>query len=123
VKILIIGNGFDLAHGLPTKYTDFLETTKRFLEFHQSPLLETPAAKRLSDALSQKKMYAEFCEKTKGNIWLDYLSARHKLNLLKGNNWIDFEDEIQSVVSLFEGQRYDKIRIKQDPAEPFLSCQ
>lgn len=25
MNILIIGNGFDLAHGLPTKYTDFLE--------------------------------------------------------------------------------------------------
>ena len=25
MKILIIGNGFDLAHGLPTKYTDFLK--------------------------------------------------------------------------------------------------
>ena len=25
MKILIIGNGFDLAHGLPTKYTDFLQ--------------------------------------------------------------------------------------------------
>lgn len=24
-KILILGNGFDLAHGLPTKYSDFLE--------------------------------------------------------------------------------------------------
>ena len=25
MNILVIGNGFDLAHGLPTKYTDFLE--------------------------------------------------------------------------------------------------
>ena len=25
MDILIIGNGFDLAHGLPTKYTDFLK--------------------------------------------------------------------------------------------------
>ena len=25
MKILVIGNGFDLAHGLPTKYTDFME--------------------------------------------------------------------------------------------------
>jgi len=24
-KILILGNGFDLAHKLPTKYSDFLE--------------------------------------------------------------------------------------------------
>lgn len=25
MNILVIGNGFDLAHGLPTKYTDFLK--------------------------------------------------------------------------------------------------
>lgn len=25
MKILMIGNGFDLEHGLPTKYTDFLD--------------------------------------------------------------------------------------------------
>jgi len=25
MNILVIGNGFDLAHGLPTKYKDFLE--------------------------------------------------------------------------------------------------
>lgn len=28
MNILIIGNGFDLAHGLPTKYTDFLDFCK-----------------------------------------------------------------------------------------------
>ena len=29
MKILIIGNGFDLAHGLPTRYLDFLEFAQR----------------------------------------------------------------------------------------------
>ena len=28
MNILVIGNGFDLAHGLPTKYGDFLEFVK-----------------------------------------------------------------------------------------------
>ena len=28
MNILIIGNGFDLAHGLSTKYNDFLEFIK-----------------------------------------------------------------------------------------------
>ena len=28
MNILVIGNGFDLAHGLPTKYGDFLEFIK-----------------------------------------------------------------------------------------------
>ena len=25
MNILVIGNGFDIAHGLPTQYSDFLE--------------------------------------------------------------------------------------------------
>ncbi len=28
MNILLIGNGFDLAHHLPTKYSDFLEFVK-----------------------------------------------------------------------------------------------
>ena len=30
-RILILGNGFDLAHGLPTHYSDFLEFAKRLM--------------------------------------------------------------------------------------------
>ena len=33
MNILLIGNGFDLEHGLPTKYSDFLEFCKIVLEF------------------------------------------------------------------------------------------
>ncbi len=32
--ILIIGNGFDLAHGLPTRYTDFLEFANRAMRIY-----------------------------------------------------------------------------------------
>lgn len=28
MNILVIGNGFDLAHGLPTKYYDFIKFVK-----------------------------------------------------------------------------------------------
>ena len=28
MNIIVIGNGFDIAHNLPTKYTDFLEFVK-----------------------------------------------------------------------------------------------
>lgn len=41
-KILIIGNGFDLAHGLPTSYADFLDFAERFN--HIYTYLDTPAA-------------------------------------------------------------------------------
>ena len=30
VNILVTGNGFDIHHGMKTKYTDFLEFTKDY---------------------------------------------------------------------------------------------
>ncbi len=35
MNILVIGNGFDLAHGLPTKYTDFLKFTELFVNCYE----------------------------------------------------------------------------------------
>jgi hypothetical protein len=32
MDLLIIGNGFDLAHGLPTRYTDFLRYCREYNE-------------------------------------------------------------------------------------------
>lgn len=31
MNILVIGNGFDIAHGLPTKYGDFLNYVQAFV--------------------------------------------------------------------------------------------
>ena len=36
MNILVIGNGFDLAHGLPTTYKDFLAFTDEFIKFEKS---------------------------------------------------------------------------------------
>lgn len=33
MNILVVGNGFDLAHDLPTSYKDFLYFTDAFIEF------------------------------------------------------------------------------------------
>lgn len=35
MNILVIGNGFDLAHGLPTRYTDFLKFTELFVNCYE----------------------------------------------------------------------------------------
>ena len=37
MNILLIGNGFDLEHGLPTKYSDFLEFCKRLEPIYAFP--------------------------------------------------------------------------------------
>ena len=101
MKILIIGNGFDVAHGLPTKYTDFLDGTREFLAYHEGGLLHTPFVGSFADALNQKGMYDEFCM-IKDNAWLNYLLNRYDEKKLQSDNWIDFENEIKSVVSEYE---------------------
>ena len=35
MNILVIGNGFDLAHGLPTAYTDFLGFCRMIREVYK----------------------------------------------------------------------------------------
>jgi hypothetical protein len=48
MKILMIGNGFDLEHELPTKYTQFLEFVTRFKYAYLSA---NSVPKRLYDML------------------------------------------------------------------------
>ena len=35
MNILVIGNGFDLAHGLPTRYMDFLEFIEEYFIYKE----------------------------------------------------------------------------------------
>lgn len=74
MDILIIGNGFDIAHGLKTKYSDFLEYCVR--------QLKRPLSYKPSDAFFT-------------NMWI-----RHFLNVQQqlGDTWIDLEEEIYNVV-------------------------
>ena len=86
MKLLVIGNGFDLAHNLPTKYTDFLRYCKEYNE-------KDPVS--VSDDMNQ-----EFLNFIKNNIWLNYFTKLNKRD--KENTWIDFEKEIAYIIDSFE---------------------
>ena len=102
MKVLIIGNGFDIAHGLPTKYTDFLEYTENFLNY--SAIMDSKSCKgeELYNGLHQNMLLTEFSVLIEGNAWLRYFVYKRKEGLLKGETWIDFEQEIGAVVSKLE---------------------
>lgn len=38
--VLILGNGFDLAHGLPTRYSDFLDFCQMVEKFWSDRIIE-----------------------------------------------------------------------------------
>lgn len=76
MDILILGNGFDLAHKLNTKYSDFLK-------YYQEKYTTT---RSVGVDKSNNFLY--------NNVW-----AKHFLNkTLSGDKWIDLENEIYNVI-------------------------
>lgn len=83
MHILIIGNGFDLAHGLPTKYTDFLQYCRDYDS--DSPVSEF------------NDLNVEFLSFIDSNLWLEYFLI-HTVNMKNSETWIDFEKEISEII-------------------------
>ena len=120
MDILLLGNGFDLYHKLPTKYINFLNTVKFLQEnFNETDMLTIGKVfndERLSgidNGIKEcyKKYYTTYSnfplniEDTKKlieladkNVWFKYLSQL----INKDITWIDFEKEIEKVVRAFE---------------------
>jgi hypothetical protein len=91
-NILIVGNGFDLAHGLPTRYIDFLRYCKEYEKYKEYLYKVDPGESYTPPDMN------DFLNT---NIWLRYfLSITPYLNV--DNTWIDFENEIVKVVALLE---------------------
>ena len=118
MNILVIGNGFDLAHGLPTKYTDFLDFIKEFQDFQQFQipkdvqsqlqLLCSPRKKAYHNyfynLLSENRtLYSELITLTTDNSWLRYFIEIYNS---KGNGWIDFESEISNIIQTLDSARH-----------------
>ena len=79
MDILIIGNGFDLAHGLKTSYGEFLEFCKEQAK------------------TSEPVDYFNYKDCLKTNLWLKhFISLQEKL----GDTWIDLENEIYNVIKI-----------------------
>lgn len=118
MDILVIGNGFDLAHGLPTKYTDFLEWIKaEYVYFYDLKREGAEIVKEISQCISNEyhipdsskikvirlddeSKQQEIWKCIDDNIWIDYFISN--LTYQK-ENWIDFENEISKVIQQLDG--------------------
>lgn len=127
-SLLILGNGFDLAHGLPTRYSDFLDFSlivlhlKRFNLVNIDTILEY-GNHLSSNSYAQKIVFSEienlknnnvfpyiFANKhleelsqvLLNNVWYSYLEELYINNKFKGENWIDFESEICYIIQLID---------------------
>jgi len=112
MNILVLGNGFDLAHGLPTKYTDFLkfvEVIKQVIEVNSSDDWQSVDWKGVHPQIEEfirnetdrSVRNNLFCQKDKwnelldNNFWIEYFL---ECPMYRKENWIDFENEISNVI-------------------------
>ncbi len=137
MNILIIGNGFDIAHNLPTAYTDFLKVFKPDEGVSFSNTIETmkngiPCKQYYQDLVDEhiediKKVDSskirEIENVLKYNVWAKYYASSEA----EINGWIDFEREMLPVFNAFryvfdhvesvydyEGKKYASIRISDE---------
>lgn len=85
MDILIIGNGFDLAHELETKYTDFLNYCIKMYSINVT--------------LGRIHNYGDFTN----NLWLRHFIMQKQL----GDNWINLEEEIYNVIKKIDSDLYN----------------
>ena len=114
MNILVIGNGFDLAHKLPTSYKDFLGFITYVNSFYNSNVKDIDIYFKALNIDIQNyflKKYAlnkddqfinELIYLSSDNIWIKYFKKCIEKNKIKGENWIDFESEITKVVKSLE---------------------
>lgn len=121
MNILVIGNGFDLAHGLPAKYTDFLDFIKSFIDCYKrvqnnqidwvyydthkgnnaflkkwfSSFYENDNGQSKAEKEATVKIIEELKENIESNIWIEYFLQNP---MYQKENWIDFENEISKVI-------------------------
>lgn len=90
MDFLIIGNGFDIAHGLKTQYPDFLSFCNDYDE--NGPISNVAT------------LNAEFSAFLKHNVWLRYfLKLSWPLRHMGTNKtWIDFEKEVSDIIQVIE---------------------
>ena len=106
MNILIIGNGFDLAHDLPTKYENFLDFTNAYLRI---PCFDSKYTASFNDYFKRIKqenlsVYEEIGSLIKDNVWLKHFNAVYEERRKKGKiGWIDFESEISNAVQALDG--------------------
>ena len=138
MNILVIGNGFDLAHGLPTKYRDFLEWVKVIKQVVKIKNGDTLANVdwgninfQIKELIINNKMYGNksifsqeqiWNELLDDNFWIEYFL---QCEMYQKENWIDFESEISRVIQSIDNDMkqkgVDENIVISELSVPFLS--
>lgn len=124
IKILIMGNGFDLAHGLPTKYMDFIDFAKAVERANIEELGNVNHVNKLIKCLNEWnrnrgilpykwavnniEILDEVYSCIRDNIWYIYFNDLLKSTVMIGDNWLEFESELRKIIQFFDRNVRDK---------------
>lgn len=119
MRLLILGNGFDLHHLLPTKYINFLNVINFLIKEYDQENMKSIADVFGKEELQKidkdiKRSYEQYfniynkifidkervlnlIEKAKTNKWFIFLTKSFN----KDAGWIDFEKEIEKVLDVY----------------------
>lgn len=106
MNILMLGNGFDLEHDLPTQYVDFLKFVETF-DFTYRWVKNMPKELCTIDdeylkLIFEREEYKNRVDAlhifTDNNIWINHFNCAYKEHLANRENWVDFESEISDVI-------------------------
>lgn len=110
MNILVIGNGFDIAHGLPTKYGDFLKFIKQYNQYKNNGEISAQNEECFEEVSGLKNEASEIFDEigllTKDNAWCLHFESIYDSRMTEGKDgWIDFEREISNIIQIIDGIR------------------
>ena len=135
MNILVIGNGFDLAHDLPTKYTQFLEFCKRVFPVYENAegrgvhlyqqeylfdwnfnkeikeKLERAYGSRRKITIKENAVQIEMSDPKLDEMYTlikdnIWIEDFLQCNMYQKENWIDFENEISKVIQSLDNDMH-----------------
>lgn len=126
MNILMIGNGFDIAHGLQTEYPEFLKWViheynffnilkQQNVDITQNIEIHLEIPEKINEEVKMTRMeydiQRELWKMINENVWFQLFFRNQKYI---DDNWIDFESEISRVIRLIDK---DMIRLNADENE------
>lgn len=120
MNVLLLGNGFDLYHYLPTKYINFMHTMKFLIEADDLIIYKTVGHVFGSSKLRAMDSFISDCYENNRRAFdvvkIDQETLISMVNNAKQNSWylffcnrctedigwVDFEKEIEYVVNIFD---------------------
>ncbi len=105
MKILVLGNGFDVDHDLPTSYYNFMNFCNKVLNKFDSPTyVDLKDLTMIQLSYMEELEYNEDFRKRFIALLKENCLFRHFNRQIekRGTNWIDLETEIKSVINEFK---------------------